>query len=110
ARLLIRLGHDAHTIPSLTRGAMMAFLSHLRTRERIPELMDDPAIDPGAHRRALAALARINRVTNSAGLLWPAIGRLAGQLGRTVRVLDVATGFGDVAAGPLARAERVPTE
>ena len=84
----------------------MAFLSHLRTRERIPELMDDPAIDPAEHRRALAALARINRVTNSAGLLWPAIGRLAGQLGRTVRVLDVATGSGDVPAGLLARAKR----
>ncbi len=34
----------------------MAFLSRLRTRERIPELMDDPAIDPTEHRRALAAL------------------------------------------------------
>jgi 2-polyprenyl-3-methyl-5-hydroxy-6-metoxy-1,4-benzoquinol methylase len=91
---------------------MMAFLSRLRTRERVPELMDDPAIDPAEHRRALGGLARINRVTNSAGLLWPAIRQLAGQLGRTVRVLDVATGSGDVPAGLRARAEhaRVPLE
>ena len=52
----------------------MAFLSTAcAQRERIPELMDDPAIDPAEHRRALAALARINRFTNSAGVLWPAI-------------------------------------
>jgi len=91
---------------------MMAFLSQLRTRERIPELMDAPAIDPAEHRRALAALARINRVTNSAGLLWPAIRRLATRLGRTIRVLDVATGSGDVPAGLLARAKRsgIPLE
>ena len=46
----------------------MAFLSRLRTRERVAELMDDPGIDPVEHRRALAALARINRVTDSAGV------------------------------------------
>lgn len=84
----------------------MAFLSRLRTRERVPELMDDPAIDPAEHRRALTALARINRVTNSAGLLWPPIQHLAVQLGRTVRVLDVATGSGDVPAGLVAKAKR----
>ena len=33
----------------------MAFLSALRRRERIPELMDDPAIDPAEHRLALAS-------------------------------------------------------
>lgn len=90
----------------------MSLLSRLRTRERIPELMDDPSIDPVAHRRALAALARINRVTNSAGVLWPAIKRLALRLGRPVRVLDVATGSGDVPAGLAARAAkaRLPIE
>ena len=82
----------------------MAFLSRLRLRERIPELMDDPAIDPTEHRRALAALARINRVTNSAGVLWPVIPVLARELNRAVRVLDVATGSGDVPARLLARA------
>jgi SAM-dependent methyltransferase len=82
------------------------FLSRLRTRERIPELMDDPAIDPAAHRRALAGLARLNRVSGSAGVLWPAIRNLARDLGRAVRVLDVATGAGDVPAGLLKKANR----
>jgi 2-polyprenyl-3-methyl-5-hydroxy-6-metoxy-1,4-benzoquinol methylase len=85
---------------------MMAFLSALRRRERIPELMDDPAIDPAEHRRALAALARINRVSNSAGVLWPIIPVLARELDRPVRLLDVATGSGDVPGRLLARARR----
>ena len=90
----------------------MAFLSGLGRRERIPELMDDPGLDPAEHRRALAALARINRVSNSAGVLWPAVRNLARQLGRPLRLLDVATGSGDVPAALLAKAEaaRVPLE
>lgn len=84
----------------------MAFLSALRRRERIPELMDDPAIDPAEHRRALAALARINRVSNSAGVLWPIISVLARELDRPLRLLDVATGSGDVPGRLLARARR----
>src|SRR5262245_26893281 len=68
--------------------------------------MDDPGIDPAEHRRALAALARINRVSRSVGVLWPAIRNLARELGRTIRVLDVATGGGDVPAGLLAKARR----
>jgi len=84
----------------------LAFLSRLRIRERIPELMDDPAIDPVEHRRALAALARVNRFSNSAGVLWPPILKLSRELGRTIRVLDVATGSGDVPAELLAKAGR----
>jgi len=77
--------------------------SSLARRDRIPELMDDPALDPAEHRRALAGLARINRVTGSAGVLWKPIRTLARQLnGRPLRVLDVACGSGDVAVA-LAR-------
>ncbi|MCE9563384.1 MAG: methyltransferase domain-containing protein [Planctomycetes bacterium] len=82
------------------------FLSRLRNRERIPELMDNPGIDPGEHRRALAGLARINRLSGSTGVLWPSITRLAKELKRTVRVLDVATGSGDVPAVLLRKATR----
>jgi 2-polyprenyl-3-methyl-5-hydroxy-6-metoxy-1,4-benzoquinol methylase len=90
----------------------MAFLSRLRTRERRPELMDDPALNPAEHRRALAALARINRVTNSTGVLWPPVRDLARKLGRKVYVLDVATGCGDVPTGLRAKAKQdgVPIE
>ncbi len=81
-------------------------LAGLRTRDRIPELMDAPDIDPGEHRRALAGLARLNRFSNSVGVLWPAIATLARRLRRTVKVLDVATGSGDVPRKLLARATR----
>jgi 2-polyprenyl-3-methyl-5-hydroxy-6-metoxy-1,4-benzoquinol methylase len=84
----------------------MAFFNRLRTRERIPERMDDPAIDTGEHRRALAALARINRLTNSAGVFWPVIRVLARESKRPIRLLDVATGSGDVPARLQARARR----
>lgn len=80
-------------------------LAGLRARDRIPELMDDPGLDPAEHRRALAGLARLNRFSGSAGVLWPAIAKLAARLQRTVKVLDVATGSGDVPRGLLARAK-----
>jgi SAM-dependent methyltransferase len=82
------------------------FLAGLRTRTRVPELMDDPALDPAEHRRALAALARLNRVGGSAGVLWPDLAKLARALKRPVRVLDVATGSGDVPRHLHARAAR----
>ncbi len=77
----------------------MAARMSLAHRHRQPELMDDPALDPAEHRRALAGLARINAVSGSAKLLWPALRTLARQLNRPLRVLDIATGSGDV---PLA--------
>jgi 2-polyprenyl-3-methyl-5-hydroxy-6-metoxy-1,4-benzoquinol methylase len=84
----------------------MVFLAGLQRRKRIPELMDDPALDPAEHRRALGGLARINRVSGSSGIFWPVIRTLARELNRPVRVLDVATGSGDVPAGLLAKATR----
>jgi SAM-dependent methyltransferase len=83
----------------------MAFLSGLRARQRVAELMDDPAINPTEHRRALAALARINHVTASAGVLWPAIRKLARELARPVRLLDVACGSGDIPAALSRKAQ-----
>ena len=80
-------------------------LAGLRARDRIPERMDDPGLDPAEHRRALAGLARLNRFSGSAGVLWPAIAKLAARLRRTVTVLDVATGSGDVPRQLLARAQ-----
>ncbi len=83
------------------------FLSRLRNRQQIPELMDDSGLDPAEHRRALAALARINRCSGSVSVLWPAIKKLAGQFPRDpIRVLDIATGSGDVPIGLAAKAKR----
>ena len=80
------------------------FLSSLHARNRQPELMDDPALDAESHRAALAGLARINRISGSAGVLWPSLQKLAAAIpDRPLRVLDVATGSGDV---PLALVEK----
>lgn len=73
----------------------------LRFRNLQPEIMDDPTIDPEEHRRALTALARVNRISLSWRNLWPPIRELCRartQAGnsRPVRVLDIATGGGDV--------------
>jgi SAM-dependent methyltransferase len=69
--------------------------------------MDDPGLDPRAHRRALAELARINRLSGSARILWPPIRELAREyLARPLRVLDVACGSGDVALALARRARR----
>jgi len=75
----------------------MPVLAALDRRDRVPELMDGPGLDPAEHRAALAALARINRLSLSAEILWPPIRAAARENpGRPVRVLDVATGSGDV--------------
>jgi 2-polyprenyl-3-methyl-5-hydroxy-6-metoxy-1,4-benzoquinol methylase len=75
-------------------------------RQLTSEWMDDPALDPREHRRALAGLARINRWTGSAGLLWPTIREEARRLGRSLRLLDVATGSGDIPVSFAQRAHR----
>jgi SAM-dependent methyltransferase len=74
----------------------MPVLAALDRRDRVPELMDWPGLDPAEHRTALAALARINRLSLSAEALWPPIAKLARTAGRPLRVLDIATGSGDV--------------
>jgi SAM-dependent methyltransferase len=63
--------------------------------------MDDPALPPHEHDRALADLARLNSLARSAAILWPAVReelRRAAAAGRVARVLDVATGSGDIPA------------
>lgn len=66
-------------------------------RCRQPEVMDQPELANLDHRRALAGLARINWFSGSAALLWPAIANEARANGeKPLRVLDIATGAGDV--------------
>ena len=82
----------------------------MRERRRVDERMDDPALEPAEHRRALAGLARLNAVSRSHRLLWPGIreaARAAQAWGRALRVVDVAAGSGDAAAAMArhARAE-----
>ncbi len=66
-------------------------------RRLVPEEMDDPSIDGQAHSQALRGLARINRWSGSAGIVGSAIRVLATKADqRPLRVLDIATGAGDV--------------
>jgi SAM-dependent methyltransferase len=74
-------------------------------RDRQPELMDQPGLDPAEHRRALDGLGRINRASRTAAALWPPIRGVATTVaGRPVRVLDLACGGGQVAVDLVARA------
>jgi 2-polyprenyl-3-methyl-5-hydroxy-6-metoxy-1,4-benzoquinol methylase len=68
--------------------------------------MDDPMLAPTEHRLALKGLARINRWSGSAKLFWAPILEFARQLARPVRVLDIATGSGDVPLELALRAKR----
>ncbi len=68
--------------------------------------MDRPDLDAEEHRRALRGLARLNRVSNSVGVVWPAVSAAARQAKGPLRVLDLATGGGDVPLGLWRRACR----
>ena len=85
---------------------MQSFLAAKR-RFREPEIMDDPVLDGGRHEAALRGLSRLNYFSRSAAIIWPPIAALAQQLGRReLRVLDVATGAGDVPVRLWCRAQR----
>lgn len=62
-----------------------------------PEVMDDPLLDSERHLAALHGLARMNALSASARILWRPLQRLIReQPTRSLRVLDIATGSGDV--------------
>lgn len=78
----------------------------LARRVLVPELMDDPALAPDEHRRALRGLARLNAIGGSASVLRGPLFNAARECpGRPFRVLDLATGGGDLPLA-LARAAR----
>jgi len=86
-------------------------VSSLRQRHLQPEIMDQPGIDAEEHHQALDAISRINLVSASSLILWPPVRALchervrAGK-SRPVRVLDIATGAGDVPVRLWRRARR----
>jgi SAM-dependent methyltransferase len=85
----------------------MALLPDLTQRRRRPELMDEPHLDARRHLHALSGLARINFVSGSARTLWPAVHRLARTSTRSLRLLDLASGGGDVSIALARKAARV---
>ncbi len=78
----------------------------LSKRQLQAELMDQPDLDPAQHRAALAGLARINWWSFSASILWPRLVELANRSPTQIRILDVATGSGDVPIRLFRRAHR----
>jgi SAM-dependent methyltransferase len=78
-----------------------------RPRRRRPEIMDQPDLSADRHVHALRALARINFLSGSANILWPNLVELARSIApRAPRILDVATGAGDVPIRLWRRARR----
>jgi 2-polyprenyl-3-methyl-5-hydroxy-6-metoxy-1,4-benzoquinol methylase len=72
-----------------------------------PEDMDDPALATERLHGALTGLSRLNFVSNSARIVWRPIARLARELkANRLRVLDIATGAGDVPLALWRRARR----
>jgi len=78
----------------------------LRQRDRQPEWMDQPNLDPVLHDAALVGLSRLNAISGAVGMLWPPLARLAQSLRRPLRVLDLAAGGGDTLIALAKRAAR----
>ncbi|QDV42125.1 hypothetical protein Enr13x_19680 [Stieleria neptunia] len=79
----------------------------LTTRDRQDEWMDEPDIDSDLHADALRGLSRVNRLSGAARSIWKPIAEVArGRSEGPIRVLDVASGGGDVAIGIKQLADR----
>lgn len=83
----------------------------LRQRHLQPEIMDGPGLDAEEHHHALNGIARINWISSSDGILWPPIRDLCRERqkagdNRPIRILDVATGGGDVPVGVWKRGKK----
>lgn len=88
----------------------MLSLLDLRQRQRQPELMDQPNLDRERHWHALRGLSRLNYLAGTVGNLWPPLYRHARQTPHPLRILDVASGAGDVLLGLATRAKRAGVE
>lgn len=88
-------------------ACMWRWITDLNQRRRQPELMDDPALAAPSHHAALRGLERINRISRSSGRIWDPLAKLAAQSpGQTLKVLDIATGAGDVPIALWQRAKQ----
>lgn len=84
----------------------MQTLQSLKTRDRQPERMDDPALDREEHILALQGLRRINWISRSVSCLWnPIAAAFPAERDEPLRILDIGCGGGDVATGIWQRAQ-----
>ncbi len=85
----------------------IAMLPNLSVRDRRPEVMDQPDLDTGLHHQSLRGLVRLNRLSGSSRILWRELRRFAfTETSRPLRLLDVASGAGDVPIRLQQRARR----
>lgn len=77
----------------------------LAQRHLVGEIMDDPALDPADHDRALRGLARLNTLSLAVGGVWRAVRPHLRNDRGPVHLLDVASGSGDIALGVARRAK-----
>lgn len=76
-------------------------------RVRMPELMDALDLPAEVHQQALLGLARLNRVSGVSGKIYKHLRRLAvARPNRRLRLLDVASGSGDLPIDWAVRAKR----
>ena len=82
-------------------------LQSLKTRDRQPERMDDPALDRDEHILALQGLRRINLISRAVSALWnPIAAAFPADHDEPLRILDIGCGSGDVATGIWKRARQ----
>lgn len=85
----------------------MTLVSALKSRKLVPEIMDQADLDESRHFGALRGLSRINLWSASAAVQWRALAKLlVDQRLETLRVLDIATGAGDVPTNVWRKARR----
>ena len=90
---------EAENKPATCPGAL--------PRIREPELMDDPSLDERLHIQALRGLSRLNSWSGGASAIWKPILSLARSAGRSpIKILDIATGGGDIPLELWTRARR----
>ena len=76
-------------------------------RDRQPEVMDQPGLDPAEHDRALQGLRRINAISRCVPGLFHQVERLASENPSTqLSVLELACGGGDTAIALAELAEK----
>lgn len=91
---------------TLPRSGILPPWTSVRVRRVEPELMDRQDLDSALRQQALAGLRRINFFSLTVQHLWRPIEEIARGADRPIRVLDLASGGGDVVLGLSRRAKR----
>jgi hypothetical protein len=81
------------TIVETEQNVRCRRLGSIVKRLRVPELIDDLAIESAVHEQALNGLRRLNYISGAANSIWNELMRVR-RSDQALRILDVATGCG----------------